>query len=182
MLSTLLCKAKVKYNGHYLLAGDWIEGYLLPKIHGTYLFYTEKDELGNIGRQLEVEVFEESICRCSGFSDINGKLLFDKDWVSFTDVKARAGGIKNKISPTESGFVGTIEYNPKDGWKLDKKYRNPEGGAIELHNYTKLLPKGKEKTSSWLPYIYCNSNICRTAPVFLGSSLDPFPETFELCK
>lgn len=74
-----LFKAKVKYNGKHLSSGDWIQGSLIIKTKGYFIYVIEEDDLGNIIREFEVEVIPETVCQYTGEVDKDGNKIFEED-------------------------------------------------------------------------------------------------------
>lgn len=76
---TFLFKAKVKHNGNHLFSGDWVQGSLIKKTKGYFIYVIEEDDLGNVVREFEVEVIPETVCKFTGLLDKNGNKIFELD-------------------------------------------------------------------------------------------------------
>lgn len=76
---TYLFKAKVKNNGNHLFSGDWVQGSLIIKTNGYFIYVIEEDDLGNIVREFEVEVIPETVCSFVRRQDKNGNNIFEGD-------------------------------------------------------------------------------------------------------
>ena len=74
-----LFKAKVKYNGNHLFSGDWVQGSLIIKTNGYFVYVIDEDDLGNIVREFEVEVIPETVCQYTGEVDKDGNKIFEGD-------------------------------------------------------------------------------------------------------
>lgn len=77
-MEEFLFKAQVKYNGNHLFAGDFVEGSLIIKTSGHFIYVIEKDELDNVIREFEVEVIPETVVQFIGLFDKNGNKIFNK--------------------------------------------------------------------------------------------------------
>lgn len=76
---TFLFKAKVKHNGNHLFSGDWVQGSLIKKTKGYFIYVIEEDDLGNVVREFEVEVIPETVCQFTGEFDKDGNNIFNGD-------------------------------------------------------------------------------------------------------
>lgn len=104
MRNEYLCKAKRKDTG------EWVIGYLVvdeqdeSKTFVGYVFGTNED--GTPHDFDMVEVLSDTICRCTGFEDINGKLMFENDILEYSDA-----GYEGKLP------IGTIVWG-KAQWLI----------------------------------------------------------------
>ena len=80
----ILFRGQIKYNGNHLFAGEWVEGSLIVKTKGVFIYVIEKDQFGNIVREFEVEVVPETVGQFTGLTDKNGVRIFEGDIVKTT--------------------------------------------------------------------------------------------------
>lgn len=81
-------KAKIKRNGNHLFFRDWIEGSLIIKTIGVFIYVIEEDDFGNIVREFEIEVIPETVCQFTGLLDVNKNKIFHNDRIK---VKSKIG-------------------------------------------------------------------------------------------
>ena len=72
-------KAKVKYNGNHLLVNSWVFGSVIYKTSGVFIYVIEEDDFGNVIREFETEVINETVCQFTGLKDKNGVDVFEGD-------------------------------------------------------------------------------------------------------
>lgn len=129
----LLCKAKS-------VDGEWVVGYLTPehspqtdKVWYKIRYQIEKDNNEYTTVQTAF-VDEDTICRCLGFKDINGKYVFDNHFV-----KHYTAGKENKdtyeigkvfFSEVSLSWNRTVEYIQENGQRVVRSYSPPRKKAI----------------------------------------------------
>lgn len=105
-------KGKVKYNGNHYFANDWVEGSLIKKSSGTFIYVTENDIFGNILREVEVEVILETVCQCTGVIDTKKIDSFENDII--VDIFNQKAIIK--YDKTSAMYI--LEFDDSDlGWE-----------------------------------------------------------------
>lgn len=108
----------------------WVDGYYVKCRGHHYILPVYDEDHGFDERYADwVEVEEETVCEYTGFSDKNGRKIFDKDivkdgdniWVVFWDKYNFEIGLKNKEEsfgivfayPGEIEVIGNIFDNPE---------------------------------------------------------------------
>ena len=86
--------------------GEWVEGYLSYPFctkngNESYYFYA-KDSLGFFCRCV---VDASTICQCTGSEDMNGKLLWENDIVSYWDSYSTENGL------AEADCIGKVVWD-----------------------------------------------------------------------
>ena len=109
MNNRYICKAKRKDNG------EWVEGYLYITHNGEYEISRYDEELDT--ERITYIVIPETVVRCTGLKDKNGKLIFEGNVVKLTD---------NNTEWTAYVVLGNPygEYNW--GWNLMYIGENPK--------------------------------------------------------
>lgn len=119
-----LFKAKVKNNGNHLFSGDWVQGSLIIKTKGYFVYVIEEDDLGNIVREFEVEVIPETVCQFVGLLDKKSNRIFENDFDNNYDVisfcESRCGwSLKTYDHPTKE-FMFCNCYNCEGNFELSE--------------------------------------------------------------
>lgn len=108
MNNRYLCKAKDKddgrwYEGYYLLLHDTTycvipsdnaeeAKRLEEKNAHHYIVFEQMTDWGLPNRHLRAEILPETLCRCTGLKDEDGKLIFEGDIVGFIDCTSTESG------------------------------------------------------------------------------------------
>lgn len=78
-MSDIKFRGKVKYNGNYLFANDWVFGDLIHNSNEVCIIVKEKDNYGNVTRILKVTVDPETVGQYIGVKDANGTDVYKGD-------------------------------------------------------------------------------------------------------
>jgi len=117
----MLYKAKTRYMGKI----QWVVGYLF-KIKGYTLNITEEGVWadGYGGVQGSYEIFEDTLCKCSGIKDKYGYLIFEGDMFSLVTadgetitITCRYGTIQRQIYENLVEITGFYFERSNDGRK-----------------------------------------------------------------
>lgn len=117
MLDRYLFKAKRKDDGEWVIGNridDGVTGQVF--IHAVGNSVNESDKVGEEGclQFVAFEVAPSTICQCTGLKDKNGKLIWENDIASYSDLITRD---KKTIR---------IEWNKMQA-SFVRKYRSPMG-------------------------------------------------------
>lgn len=89
--------------------GEWVQGYLYGIWEKRYILWGMTNDIPNM-----IEVDPTTICQCTGLKDKNGKLIWENDIASYSDLIT---GDKKIIC---------IEWNKMQA-SFVRKYRSPMG-------------------------------------------------------
>jgi uncharacterized phage protein (TIGR01671 family) len=89
--------------------GEWVQGYLYGILEKKYILWGMTNDIPNM-----IEVDPTTICQCTGLKDKNGKLIWENDIASYSDLIT---GDKKIIC---------IEWNKMQA-SFVRKYRSPMG-------------------------------------------------------
>ena len=89
--------------------GEWVQGYLYGMLEKKYILWGMTNDIPNM-----IEVDPTTICQCTGLKDKNGKLIWENDIASYSDLIT---GDKKIIC---------IEWNKMQA-SFVRKYRSPMG-------------------------------------------------------
>lgn len=89
--------------------GEWVQGYLYGILEKKYILWGMTNDIPNM-----IEVDSTTICQCTGLKDKNGKLIWENDIASYSDLIT---GDKKIIC---------IEWNKMQA-SFVRKYRSPMG-------------------------------------------------------
>lgn len=93
--------------------GEWVQGYLVQTVESNYIVAPYKHST-ICGEGSVIEIDPTTICQCTGLKDKNGKLIWENDIASYSDLIT---GDKKIIC---------IEWN-KIQASFVRKYRSPMG-------------------------------------------------------
>ena len=104
--------------------GEWVEGYLL-KTHGLYFLYDIKN--ADTCRQNSYLIEEDTICQYTGFTDKNGKKIWENDVIRYYSGEVYApvkfGEYQNWFDSTSTCHVGFyVDWDEKYGIRKDLGY------------------------------------------------------------
>ena len=127
---------------------QWIEGYLIYSFTGVPFIVTEYDHILALVARDEVD--PETICRCTGLKDRNGKLIWENDILDGFTYPYMSDGIHNyyvevcwcdnvpsfgiytqkypesKVRGISAGMTELMEdWNPNDWEIIGNKFDNP---------------------------------------------------------
>lgn len=138
-------RGQVKYNGKHLLAGDWAYGSLIIKSNGIFIYVIERDELGTIIREFEVEVIPETIGQYTGIIDKNGVKVFEGDLLKIKETEFNIEGVHEVYYHKDGYVTSSVLFSNKDNAIkncLQYQIRHKEAYVIgNKHNNPELLKK-----------------------------------------
>lgn len=86
-------------RGKRIDTGEWMQGYLYGIWERRYILCGMTNDIPNM-----VEVDPSTVCQCTGFKDINGKLIWEND-----------------VCDRKEEYPEIVKYNEGD-WTLDYSY------------------------------------------------------------
>lgn len=71
---------EIIFRGKQINTGKWVQGYLFCTWGRAYILWGMCNDI-----PCKIEVDPETVCQCTGITDSNGRLIFEKDIVSYPD-------------------------------------------------------------------------------------------------
>ncbi len=92
------------FRGKRIDNGEWVEGYLVQTVGGSYIVVPYKHET-ILGEGSVIEIDPSTICWCTAMPDKNGKLIWENDIVGFWDTYSTESGL------AEEDCIGKVVWD-----------------------------------------------------------------------